>query len=247
MSLPLPETPGGRIAWAAKDRLAKVLSQFSSVAVGPGLGQSVGLVALVAWLYRECPCPMVLDADALNAMSAALSQGRLERAGVDRPARLLTPHPGEFARLWQAYRSRVARAAGRWPTTEPVVRGAQQVGPLSLTEEQAIRFAADLDVHVVLKGAGTLITDGRRVARNLTGNPGMATGGSGDGLTGILAADLAQGSDAFTAARRGCFVHGRAGDLAAQAKGEHAMNASDLLDHLSEAWKTLEKCREHME
>ncbi|MFN4261903.1 MAG: NAD(P)H-hydrate dehydratase, partial [Gemmataceae bacterium] len=127
----------------------------------------------------------------------------------------LTPHPGELGRLL----------------------GLSTAAVQAQRRELAVRFAAEQGVIVVLKGHGTLVTDGQRVFINPTGNPGMATGGAGDVLTGLIAALLGQRLDPFAAARLGVFVHGRAGDLACDAVGEVALTASDLLDHLPAAWK----------
>ena len=137
---------------------------------------------------------------------------------MSRPA-VLTPHPGEFARLM---RSSVAQVqAGR--------------------SECAVRFARDHHVVLVLKGHGTVVTDGERIYINSTGNPGMATGGSGDVLTGLLSALIAQGMTSFDAAVLGVYAHGLAGDLAARELGKVSLIASDLLDYLPDALRTVEK------
>ncbi|GIW93285.1 MAG: hypothetical protein KatS3mg110_1326 [Pirellulaceae bacterium] len=130
--------------------------------------------------------------------------------------RLLTPHPGEFLRLCpDAPRER------------------------SLQEEAAVTWACEHRVVLILKGAPSLVTDGRRAAYNPTGNPGMATGGSGDVLTGIAAAVLAWQTDLYQAARLAAYVHGLAGDLAARRLGQVALIASDLVRYLPAAWKKL--------
>src|SRR5205823_10418165 len=129
-------------------------------------------------------------------------------------ATILTPHPGEFARL-----------AG---TTTADVQANR--------ESWAVRFAAACDVVLVLKGANSLVSDGRRLYVNRTGNPGMATGGSGDVLTGLIAALVGQGLEPFAAAQLGTHLHGLAGDLARDELGEEAMIASDLLGYLPKAF-----------
>jgi ADP-dependent NAD(P)H-hydrate dehydratase len=153
---------------------------------------------------------MVLDADGLNAM-----EGQAERL-QGRPAPLiLTPHPGEFARL-----------SGRDVATVQADR-----------VDVARRFAFDHQLILVLKGNGSIVTDGRRVYVNDTGNPGMATGGTGDVLTGVIAALLGQRMEPFAAAQLGVYLHGLAGDLARDAVGEVSMIASDLLIYLPEAFQ----------
>src|SRR5437588_549397 len=124
-----------------------------------------------------------------------------------------TPHPGEFARLLEI--------------DVAVVQARRQ--------ELAVQFAAEHGVVLVLKGHGTLITDGRRVYRNTTGNPGMATGGTGDVLTGLIAALVGQGLEPFAAAQLGVYLHGLAGDLARDRRGQVRLIATDLLDLLPEA------------
>jgi NAD(P)H-hydrate epimerase len=156
--------------------------------------------------------PVVLDADGLFAVSPFADEFRRSAPLV------LTPHPGEFARL----------------TGEPA--------PTTDAERQrrAVGFAQKFGGVLLLKGAGTLVTDGTKLYRNTTGNPGMATGGSGDVLTGVIAALVAQGLGAFDAAVLGAWVHGRAGDLGAAALGQTALTAPDLLDTLAPAFRELE-------
>jgi NAD(P)H-hydrate epimerase len=125
-------------------------------------------------------------------------------------ATILTPHPGEFARLLKC-------------STQDVQSNRQDL---------AVRFAHERGVVLVLKGHGTIVTDGQRVYRNNTGNPGMATGGAGDVLTGLIAAFVAQGLAPFEAAQLGVHVHGKAGDLAAAEIGQVGLIASDLIDYL---------------
>ena len=178
------------------------------VACGPGLGRSLGLDALVVRLYQEMAKPMVFDADALNAL-AAESEALAHPGGP----RVLTPHPGEFARLIGRKLDGDAR------------------------NDAAVQLAADCGIVVVLKGHRTLVTDGRRRAINATGNPGMATGGMGDVLTGLITALWCQNLGPFDAARLGVHLHGLAGDLAADDLGQVSLMASDLIDYLPEAFQ----------
>jgi ADP-dependent NAD(P)H-hydrate dehydratase len=180
----------------------------TSLALGPGMGTEATSERLVHALYHKLPQPLVVDADALNAISM-WKEGLKNGAGP----RILTPHPGEFERL-----------AGEKCDDDLNTR-AEQAAALARLDptEQTI---------VVLKGHRTIVTDGEQVSFNRTGNPGMATGGSGDSLTGILTALLAQGMNPWEAARLGVHVHGLAGDLAAEELGEVSMIASDIIDFL---------------
>lgn len=206
----------GRFSSAARPEIIHLAERATSVGCGPGLGRSPDLVALVHALYTSFECPAVFDADALNALS--------EHADVlDRPPapRVLTPHPGELMRLLKL-EAKLARDE---------------------LERRATQLALDAGVVVVLKGHRTLITDGQRAFHNSTGNPGMATGGTGDVLTGIIAALLSQFESPLDAARLGVFVHGLAGDLAAAELGQVSLVASDLLRFLPAAWQKLPSAR----
>ncbi|MEE8452024.1 MAG: NAD(P)H-hydrate dehydratase [Thermoguttaceae bacterium] len=208
VTVPLPDDDAGRIESAAFERIVEAADWADVIVVGPGLGRSAGLDDLVGRLYRELKKPLVLDADALNAL--ATQPDILAEAGGPR---ILTPHPGEFARL---------------------------VGenlPLKQREEAAIDLATRFGLVVVLKSHHTLTTDGRRTTRNNTGNPGMATGGSGDVLTGLIAALLGQGLEPFEAARLGVHLHGLASDCAADELGQRPMIASDMVEYFSDAFE----------
>jgi ADP-dependent NAD(P)H-hydrate dehydratase len=210
LTAPLPQDENGQLAAAGERDILDLVELNEVVALGPGLGRSPTLDRLVAHLVRGIKVPLVLDADALNALASEVSslQGRLAPT-------ILTPHPGEFARLIK--------------TSVGAVQADRQ--------ELAARFAAEHRVVLVLKGHGTIVTDGRRVYRNTTGNPAMATGGTGDVLTGMIAALLGQHLEPFAAAQLGVHVHGLAGDLARDALGEVSLIASDLLDYLPRAFR----------
>lgn len=218
-TVPLVEDDDGIVDLANVVDLAAAGERFDAWAIGPGLGQSAGAAELVAQLYRGVPRPMVVDADGLNALVAALKRNP---QALNKPAgpRILTPHPGEFARL-----------TGQSPHAAPRER-AEQAAALCRRDE------SDQTV-VILKGHESIVCDGRRFAVNRTGNPGMATGGTGDCLTGIVAALLGQGLSAWDAARLAAHVHGLAGDLAAEALGEVSLIASDVIDYLPAALKGL--------
>lgn len=185
---------------------------MSAVAIGPGMGTDSSTVELVQRLLIELPVPTVVDADGLNALAKNVS---LLKQSTGR--RILTPHPGEFSRL---------------------------IGKKASEDEQTrVYQAAELcnqgkagDTIVVLKGHRTIVTDGQRYSINTTGNPGMATGGTGDCLTGIIVALTAQALDPFAASRLGAHVHGLAGDLAAATLGQVSMTARDLIDYLPKAF-----------
>jgi ADP-dependent NAD(P)H-hydrate dehydratase len=211
MTYPLPCDSEGRILLAqAKPALERLIEPATVIAVGPGLGQSPDLNALVRFLIAETDKPLVIDADGLNALVDQIDL----LSGLKRPV-VLTPHPGEFSRL----------------TRNPVTNvQAERVDQCAALASRA------LPLVVVLKGAGTVVSDGKRYYLNTTGNPGMATGGSGDVLTGVIAALLAQKLPPFEAAQLGVFIHGVAGDVARDQNGETGLIAGDIVDALPDAF-----------
>ncbi|HEX3997977.1 MAG TPA: NAD(P)H-hydrate dehydratase [Pirellulales bacterium] len=211
MTAALPCDEEGRIASAGLAKIRELAGRATVVACGPGLGRSLEVTGIVAALYSELRQPMVVDADGLNALST-LTNALPNHAGP----RVLTPHPGEFARLM--------RASNMPPEERP---------------SAAVDLASRAGIIVLLKGHPTLVTDGPREWRNPTGNPGMATGGTGDILTGVIAALLCQGMSPLEAAQLGAYVHGLAGDLAAEKLGQVSMIASDLLRFLPDAFMKL--------
>jgi len=214
LSLALPADAGGALTAAAADAVLAAAADKSAVALGPGIGLSEGTVAAVRRLYAELDVPVVFDADGLNAFA-----GRLEEMAERRAPAVLTPHPGEAARLLA--------------TTGAEVQ-ADRLGA-------ARRLAEVSRAVVLLKGHLSLVaTPDGDVWINPTGNPGMASGGSGDVLTGLVAALLAQGYDALVAAQIGAFLHGLAGDLALTgASSPEALIATDLLEALPAAFAHL--------
>jgi NAD(P)H-hydrate epimerase len=209
MTEPLPETAARTLSAKAIERVVELLSRMDAVALGPGVGLDPETQAAVQVLVRDGERPMVVDADALTALAG--------RPGLCREApapRLLTPHPGEAARLLGC----------------------------SVTEVQkdrlasARRLAAESGAVVALKGAGTVVAspDGRAML-NPTGNPGMATGGTGDVLTGVAGGLLAQGVAPVAALSAAVYLHGLAGDLAAEARGEAGLVAGDVADAIPAA------------
>lgn len=214
MTIPVSNDTSGKFS-VTKQQLAQVLTRCyaaTSVGIGPGMGQSEAISDLVLAVYSLVECPMVLDADALNALSG--SPWSLKRTAGPR---ILTPHIGEFRRL----------------IAEP---------DLSPDEfrERAKEVAAEYGIIIVLKDHQTLVTDGQQHFLNTTGNPGMATGGSGDVLTGVITALLGQGYSPFEAAVLGTHVHGMAGDIAVDSVGhEISVSAEDIANSLGQAFKQL--------
>jgi hydroxyethylthiazole kinase-like uncharacterized protein yjeF len=208
MTVPLDETPSGTIDFAALDRVLDIAADV--IAVGPGLGQEPSTAAFVQGLLERAGVPLVIDADAINAFSG--DPDRL--AGRDGVDVVITPHPGEMARLING-------------TIEAVQH--DRLG-------HAREFATGHRVHVVLKGHRTIVAgpDGRSFV-NLTGNPGMATGGTGDLLTGMIAAWFAQLLDAEAACKLSVYLHGAAGDLAEADEGQIALVATDIAARIGDA------------
>ncbi len=206
---PLPQDERGRLSAAALPDLLELVRGHTVAVVGPGLGQSGELPDALAAVVERTTTPLVLDADALNGLVGRLGALREHRGPI-----VITPHPGEFARLLGC--------------DIPTVQARRR--------ESATEFARTHGVVVVLKGHGTIVTDGQRVYVNATGNPGMATGGTGDVLGGLIGALLAQGMEPFAAAQLGVYLHGLAGDLARARVGEVSLIATDLLDELPQAF-----------
>jgi len=201
----------GRLADAADRVVANHASRATAMAIGPGLGRSESLDCLVRQWYQTFQRPLVVDADGLNALAG--DPDCLAHTGGPR---ILTPHPGEFARL---VGGKVEGVRGR--------------------ERRAIACAKQWGVVMVLKGHATLVTDGQHAFHGTTGNPGMATGGAGDVLTGVITALLCQAMGPLDAARLGVHVHGLAGDLAARELGQVGLIASDLPRFLPRAlWES---------
>ncbi len=221
MTIPLPENAQGQLdgsffAQPGSDPLHATLRKKTVIAAGPGLGESESAAALVHALLERAEVPLVLDADALNIIAEDMSKLR-DRPGRGKYPMVLTPHPGEMARL-----------AG-----------------MSIAEVQADRiglarrFAAEFEVTLVLKGWRTLIAhpDGT-VAVNTTGNPGLAKGGSGDMLTGLVAALVAQYPKQWeSAVEAAVYLHGLAADIAVRDGDEHTLLVTDVLSNLWRAFR----------
>jgi len=199
---------------AADDLYANTdLSRYNAVGAGPGLGQDESQTAILEKLLKNASFPMVLDADALNII--AKSRYLLEYIPADS---IITPHPGELQRL--------TGTAADW----------------SDMIQKARALASDNNITVIVKGAPTItIAPDGTMYVNTTGNPGMATGGSGDVLTGIVLALLAQGYKKGQAALIAVYIHGLAGDIAARELSMTAMSSGDIVNSLLKAWSQTEK------
>ena len=194
---PLPDQYG-KLSTGAVTQVVQALSKKDAVLIGPGLGQSAGVEAVVCSVLEHFEGPVVLDADGINVM---VKHKDIIRCRTN--PTILTPHPGEFRRLWDV----------------------QEQSSL----ESAKALALDLGAIVVRKGHNTVITDGFTTYQNPTGNAGMAVGGSGDVLAGMITAFLGQGMKPLDAAVCGAFIHGAAGDICRDELGEMSMLPTDML------------------
>ena len=199
---PIPCDEAGRLCLASFDEIDRRLVGMDAVLYGPGLGRSQELTALTLKLLQTCRAPLVLDADGINAVAGHIDVLRESACPV-----ILTPHDGEFMRL------------GGDPKAKDRVC-------------EAMRVAARTKSVLLLKGYRTIITDSLNVYRNTTGNPGMATGGSGDVLAGVIVSLLAQHVMPLEAAAAGAWLHGSAGDLCAGRLGEYGLLPEDMIEAL---------------
>jgi len=188
--------------------LQQQIADADAIVIGPGLTTSASSKQLVKLVLKHSRVPVVVDADALNVLAPI--EGSVSAAPL-----VLTPHPGEAARLLGTTTQRV------------------QADRMQAVRELCQRSEAT----VVLKGHTTLVANGERYYCNTTGNPGMASGGSGDVLSGLLGALLARGLTPFDAASLGANIHGKAGDLARDGRGENGMVASDIVDAIAEVMR----------
>jgi len=212
MTIALPCDGDRQLSGEAVDVVAGLVPEFDAVGIGPGLGQSAVVVSVVKTLIATVQVPLILDADALNVIAS------LEMSLQRMAPTVVTPHPGEFARLTK--------------------RTSADVN--SQREELAREYASIHQAIVILKGASTIVSNGADTYVNSTGNSGMATGGSGDVLTGVVTALCGQGMEPFDAAVASVHCHGLAADLCAEATSERGMIASDLLTWLPQAWRQVE-------
>ena len=212
MTLPLPETKAGTLGLSSFAKIRDFIKDTDVLVIGPGLTREAGVQGLVRRAVAFANRPVIIDADGLNAFIGHLTV--LKSAAKVNKRLILTPHPGEMARLLgcsikkvQADRKNIAR-----------------------------QFSLDYKVTLVLKGHNTIVADyGGSYFVNKTGNAGMSTAGSGDVLSGMIAAFLGQGLDSFLAAKYAVYLHGLAGDLAAEEKTQISLIATDIIDKIPQA------------
>lgn len=209
MTLPLQETQEGSIAFSAFNQVEKFYSLFDGIAIGPGLSLNSSTQKFIRKIILTSPKPLVIDADALNAL-----QGHLDILKHTSTVKILTPHLGEMERLTGLKKTIIEKDRTKI----------------------AIDFAQKNQCVLLLKGDKTLVVDmkGKKYV-NTTGNSGMATAGSGDVLTGIITAFVGQGLEGFQSAKYGAYIHGKAGDLASQSRGRISMIATDIIENISSA------------
>jgi len=214
MLLPLPDSKQGNLSLAGFSKIKKNLISADVFIIGPGIGREKTTQALARKLIKLVNKPTVIDADGLNALAGHLNI--LQESKTGHLALILTPHPGEMARLLN-------------------------VGIMKVQESRkliASKFAKDYKLTMVLKGNKTIVADYKgKVFINQTGNPGMASAGSGDVLTGMIGAFLGQGLNTFNAAKYAVYLHGLAGDLAAKEKTQISLIASDIIGKIPKAIK----------
>lgn len=206
MTYPLPETGEKTFSAQAITAIEEMLPRMSALVFGPGVGVNPEVKELIEWIILKADIPIVLDADGVNSLAAHASILKEARQPM-----VLTPHPKELSRLL----------------------GIELKAVLDDRLEISRRAAVELNCYLVLKGFRTLIADPQgNVFINPTGNPGMATGGTGDVLTGVIGGLLAQGLPKIQAIQAGVYLHGFAGDLVREQKGEYGLLATDLIEHL---------------
>ena len=204
---PLPSGNDGKIAIEALDTILPLLAKADACAIGPGLGQNEATRTIVEAVIQNAGCPLLLDADALTACGKNMDILKTCKVPV-----ILTPHEGEFSRIGG-----------------DISQGRLQ-GALAFSKEYG-------NAVLVLKGYGTLVCRNGEASVNLTGGPALAKGGSGDVLCGVICGLLAQGIEPFYAVQCGVYIHGAAGDIAAERFGDYSVTPSDLISCLPEIFK----------
>lgn len=209
-TIPLAEDSAGRISEKAINTILDTAGENDALAFGPGVGVSSALRLVLEALIKQEQLRLVIDADGLNNLNRIKNWPDRVKAKL-----ILTPHPGEMKKLWS---------------------GLFREQPPSDRKNQAAQLAQRTETIVALKGAGTVVTDGQKVYINKTGNPGMATAGSGDVLTGVITAIMGQGLSSFDSAVLGVYIHGLAGNIAAEKIGRVSLIATDIIESLPEAF-----------
>jgi len=217
MTLPLPETKEGTLSLTAFAKINHFLRNTDVLIIGPGLGKNRSTDALIRKIIKKINLPMVIDADALNALNNYLEILKAHTGKL-----ILTPHQMEMSKLFSI-------------DINFIKRNRKLI---------AKKCAKDYNSVIILKGHNSVVADGGgHIYINKTGNPGMATAGSGDVLSGIVGAFLSQGLDAFKAAKYAAYIHGLAGDIAAGDKTQMGLIASDIINRIPEAIKKSSSCR----
>ena len=215
VALPVISSENGRFSATDADKILNAVAGVNCIVFGCGTGQSADIAKILDLLVKNAKCPLIIDADGINTLSSHINIIRQAHAPV-----ILTPHPGEMARL-----------CGK--TVAEIENDRVKT---------AKAFATEYNVYLVLKGSGTVVaTPTGEVFINETGNPGMATGGSGDTLTGIMAALISRDSDITRAVKNSVYIHGKAGDMAAERLSETSVLPSDIIDELPCLFKMLER------
>ena len=216
MTVPLPDDALGRVSWAALDIIQSWYQRASCIAIGPGLGRSDDLQKIVQEIVRSAPCPVVIDADALNNLA---------------DCRALA-----ISLLWAA----CAHSASR--RMDAALRCSRRT-ILTCSDHGQSKSPSTANLTIVLKGHESLVTDGKSMVLNQTGTPAMATAGSGDVLTGIITALICQGLATRDAAHLGVHVHGLAGQLAVESTKCHVVLATELVGYLPAAFALTRRVR----
>ncbi|MFH1845966.1 MAG: NAD(P)H-hydrate dehydratase [Candidatus Omnitrophota bacterium] len=210
MTLPLPATKNEGLSLKSKNKILEFSDKCDAIAIGPGLGREQETQELVKALVKQIEKPMVIDADAINAFD-----GQMDLLTKRSARTVITPHPGEMARLLR-----------------------KEISEVQNNRVEIAKSVAEISgVVVCLKGHRTVVADpDGKIYINETGNSGMASGGTGDVLTGMIASFLGQGLDDFSAAVSAVYLHGMAGDLAAEKTGLFSLTATDILKNISSAF-----------
>lgn len=203
---------------SSKDALLDAMKKSDSIVIGPGMGVTNDTMEIVRFVVQNADVPVIIDADGINCIASDIEILVNRKSAV-----IITPHAGEMARLLSC-------------DTQMINDNRVMV---------AEKYAEKYDITVVLKGAGTLVADPIRTSSNHTGNPGMSRGGSGDILAGIIGSAAAQGYTPNDAACAGVYLHGLAGDAAAEKFGQEAMLPRDMIDCLSDAFRILKEKQKH--
>ena len=192
----------------------EAMDKAGAIVIGCGMGVTQDTIELTKFVTENAKCPVIIDADGINCIASDIDILLKKKTDI-----IITPHPGEMARLLHCDIAAI------------------QENRIAVAEKYAEKYG----VTVVLKGAGTIVADSHASAVNHTGNAGMSTGGSGDVLAGIIGSVCAQGASVFDSACAGVYIHGRAGDIAAEKLGKEAMLPRDIIDNLSDSFRRLKE------